>query len=212
MSLFRDVVVIVGLQGNVKAVRRLISELPLAFPASILVVWQVPSDVLDLERGLSEDGASLPFLHAHEGQRICKSYVYLGSPYANLVARPWGAVGFESALANDRRHTGIERCLDSVAHVWGNRVIAVLLSQDDEVAAGGVAAVVKSNGGVVIAQNSTKVLSLQVPLHDIEWSRSHYEMPIEEIASFLMRLTGLAAPAVRAPMSRKMRRRMIYGC
>lgn len=209
MSFFRDVIVVAGLEGNLEGVRQLISKLPPVFPASILVALQVPSDTLELDRALAKDSA-LPFLHAHEGQKILKGYVYLGSPYANLVARPWGALGLEPAIANDRLHTGIERCFDSVANVWGNRVIGVLLSQNDKNTMSGLATI-KSNGGVAIVQTSSKELLLQTPQHEIEWNTSHYEMPFDGIAALLISLTGMPAPTIFTRLSRKMRSRMIYG-
>jgi two-component system chemotaxis response regulator CheB len=210
MRVTRDVIVIAGLEGSLGNLRKIILGLPPSFPASILVILQSPLETLELGRNLAADGV-LPILRVHEGQKIRKGYVYLGSSYASLVARPWGELGLEPALANDLSHIGIGRCFNSVSNVWGNRVIGILLGKCSE-GATNTLSIVKSSGGVAIIQNSSKLPLTDPPEVDVDRSSSSYQLPIEDIAALVLLLVNTSAPAIFERLSRQMRSRTIYGC
>lgn len=189
MKTSRDVIALGGLSGSLVRIRQLLQELPPDFPASILVTLQEPAKALELGGNLAADG-SLPFLRAQEGQKIRKGYVYLGSSYAGLVVRPWGELGLEPALVNDSRHIGMRRCFGSVAQVWGNRVIGILIGQHDEKAVDSLS-LIRSSGGITITQTTSEKIPVITSDLQIDWSGVHLETRMSDMASLLMSLVGM---------------------
>jgi len=210
MKTFRDVIVVAGLEGSLGGIRRLIQELPPAFPASVLVILQEPVQALELGSNLAADG-SLPFLRAQEGQRIRKGHVYLGSSYAGIVVRPWGELGLEPALAHDSRHIGMRRCFNSVASVWGNRVIGILMGPRSEKAVDSLA-IIASSGGIAIVQTTSGTIPSPTSDPPIDASGPHRNVRMEDMAALLMVLIGVPAPAASSRFSRQIRHRTPHDC
>lgn len=206
----RDIVV-VGVLGEVEcqALEDMFSDLPIDFPASILVVFQIPSDVLKAEQILIRN-VLLPFVWAHEGQRIRRSCIYLGSPYANLIVRSWGVLGLEPAMANDTHHSGINRLFDSAVHVWGNRIIGMLLNSERASQVRSLASI-KAAGGIAVLIDKEKNFSLS--FGEAEERNEKACMSISyDISKLLGNLVLLPIAKFAGKLSFKMRIKKIYKC
>jgi two-component system chemotaxis response regulator CheB len=211
MKFSRDIVAIGVLgQDNLESVKDLISDLPVDFPASVLVVLQVPAEVSKIEQILVKQ-ASLPFVWAREGQNIKKGYAYLGSSYASLVTRPWGVLGLEPAMANDQHHFAIARFFDSAAYVWGNRVIGVLLNSENAFQAAATLASVKAAGGIAVIRDKGSIFSSSF-CDGVDKDESHRLLPTTNIANLLARLVEMPSSKIPTNLSFKMRNQKIYDC
>lgn len=210
MKISRDIVVIGVLEGDdSECIRKLVCDLPADFPASVLIALQMPAEVLKIEQILIRK-AAMPFICAREGQKIRRGYVYLGTPYANLVTRSWGVLGLEPAMANDHRHLSINRFFDSAANVWGNRVIGVLLNSKNTEQASSLTAIDVVGGITVIGDQKNHFLS---SLHgEVHAEESHRLLPSSDIASLLTRLVEMPSIRLPADFSFRTRNRKIYGC
>jgi two-component system chemotaxis response regulator CheB len=210
MKISRDIVVVGVLEGDdSECIRKLIFELPADFPASILIAFQIPAEVMKLER-IPIAKATLPLVHAREGQKVRRGCIYLGTPYANLVTRPWGVLGLEPAMANDHRHLSIQRFFDSAAQVWGNRVIGVLLNSKDAAQAGSLASIDTMGGITVIEDRKNHFLSsLSGEIHQDE---AHRLLPSSDITHLLAGLIAMPGLNLSSNFSFKTRNRKIYGC
>lgn len=211
MKFYRDIVAIGVLgQENLESVKDLISDLPVDFPASVLIVSQVPAEVSKIEQILVKK-ASLPFVWTREGQNIKRGCAYLGSPYASLVTRPWGVLGLEPAMANDQHHFAIARFFNSAADVWGNRVIGVLLNSENDFQAEAILASVKSAGGIAVIRDQGSIFSSSF-YDGVDKDESHRLLPTTNIANLLVRLVEMPPSKIPADLSFKMRNRKIYDC
>ncbi|RZI60308.1 MAG: hypothetical protein EOP14_01735 [Pseudomonas sp.] len=206
----RDIVAI-GVLGkdNLKSVQDLICDLPIDFPASVLVVLQVPAEVLKIEQILVKK-TPLPFVWAREGQTIKKGCIYLGSSYTSLVTRPWGVLGLEPAMANDQHHFAIARFFDSAAYVWGNRVIGVLLNSENAFQAATLASV-KAAGGIAVIRDQGSIFSSSF-CDGVDKDESHRLLPTTNIANLLARLVEMPPSKIPTNLSFKMRNQKIYDC
>jgi two-component system chemotaxis response regulator CheB len=210
MRISRDIVAIGVLgENNSRSMEKLIAGLPTDFPASILIVLQIPAEVSTLEKILIGQG-SLPVVRSREGQDIRRGCVYLGSSHASLVTRPWGVLGLEPAMANDHHHFAVNRFFDSAAHVWGNRVIGVLLNPENAAHAIGLAAV-KAAGGIAVIEDAEGNFASSLG-DEVDPDESHRLLPSPAIADLLAKLVEMPQPKLARHFSFKKRRQQIYDC
>jgi two-component system chemotaxis response regulator CheB len=211
MKISRDIIA-VGVLGenDLESIQDLIFGLPANFPASVLVILQIPAEVSRIEQILIKK-ASMPFIWACEGQDIQRGRVYLGSSHACLVTRPWGVLGLEPAMANDHHHLAIKRFFDSAAHVWGNRVIGVLLNSKNASQATVDLASIKLGGGIAVVGDRDNTFSSSL-CTEVDEDESHRLLPSTHIANLLVRLIEMPAPKITTNMSFRMRNQKIYDC
>lgn len=145
----REVIVIGAAEGSLSGLRRLLSALPASFPAAILVALHAPLQALQLDLMLEKTGF-MPTVYANDNQTLRAGHIYLAAPDSELVARPCGALGIDPIPVGKERHRAIDRLLQSAAHVWGFRVVAVILSGCGGAGTQGLRAVEHAHGVAIV--------------------------------------------------------------
>ena len=174
-----DVVAIGASAGGVEALHVVVSTLPAGFPAAVLIVQHMDPRHKSMLAGLLARRCLLPVKHASPGEEVRPAMVYIAQPDAHLIVRDRRLVLTDTALVHFSRPS-IDLLFESVADVYGDRAIAVVLSGSGVDGADGIRAI-KAKGGTTIAQHpasaahggmpqaarATGCIDVTVPLEDI---------------------------------------------
>ena len=183
------VVVIAASAGGVEAVAKLLSALPVAFPAPIVIVQhRRPANPSQLRQVLARF-TRLPVVDAKERDRLKPGVVYVARPDRHLSISNAGRVHYSNGHHKIRHLLSSANPLfESSAEAFGPGVIGVVLTGTDGDGTDGVQAI-KRCGGTVIAQNEATSQFFGMPASAIGTGAVDYVLPLEEIGPALCRLT-----------------------
>lgn len=180
--------VVVGASaGGVEALRDLVANLPIDFPAAILVVLHVqPSGRSALPAILARAG-TLPCRHAEEGDRLEPGRVLIAPPDRHMIVAD-GSITLSRGPTENGHRPAVDVLFRSAARARGSRVVAVVLSGSlDDGAAGMVA--VRQRGGVGLAQDFDEALHDGMPRAAAATGVDSV-LEIKEIAATLVEIVG----------------------
>jgi two-component system chemotaxis response regulator CheB len=186
------VVVMAASAGGVQALQKVLSGLPRDFPLPIAVVQHRTGNPPNLLARVLGRHTALTVKTAQEGERMSAGTVYLAPPREHLVVRPDESL----SLLNGRkiRHvcSSANPLFASAAEVYGDGVIAVVLTGGDRDATDGVQTV-KQHGGIVIAQDEATSAIFGMPRSAIQTGAVHAILPLPQIAPEVLRLAFMHA-------------------
>ncbi len=176
-------VVIGASTGGPKALQRVLSRLPSAFPAPILVVQHIASGFI---QGMCEWLAGeirLPIGVARDGEVLEPGRVYVAPENRQLVPE------HDRLHVSDRPRTtpmpSVDVTMQEAARVFGARAVGVLLTGMGSDGAQGLLAIRKAGGQTMVQDQSTCTI-YGMPRAAIELGAAQKVLPVEEIASALM--------------------------
>jgi two-component system chemotaxis response regulator CheB len=181
----RDIVVIGASAGGVQALQRLTSKLPGDFPAAVFVVLHLwPGSPSYLAAILGRAGP-LPVSEAVNGAPIRKGEIFVAPTDFHLLLEE-GVINVVHGPRENRARPAINPLFRSAASVFRNRVIGVILTGTLDDGAAGLWAI-KQCGGLAVVQSDAAFD--QMPRSAIESVAVDYQVPLDEIAPLLSRLT-----------------------
>jgi two-component system, chemotaxis family, protein-glutamate methylesterase/glutaminase len=184
------VVGLVASAGGLAALSQILSALPADFPAPLLVVLHLdPHHRSWLAEVLGNRGPLL-VTQVRGGERPCGGHVYVAPPDRHMVVCRGGALGLSGSARIQYSRPSADVLFGSLAQVWKERVIAVVLTGKGRDGADGVLAV-KRNGGLVIVQD--EVTSEFFGMPEAAQAVADRILPLEAIAPELVALAGRAA-------------------
>ena len=199
-----DIVVMAASVGGIAAFIEILSHLPADFPLPIVVVQHRDPAVVSILDEILARRPGLRVRNAKVGERPVAGTVYLAPTDVHLTFEADGSF----ATMNGRRirhvRSSANPLFESAAEVFGNRVLAVVLTGYDSDATDGVQAV-RAVGGHVIAQDEATSVSFGMPKSAIATGAVGAVLPLTEIAPALIRMAsddgnaGSAIPSSSAP-------------
>ena len=195
-------VVMAASAGGIQALQRVLSGLPPDFPLPIAIVQHRTGNPPNLLARVLGRHTALRVKSAEEGEVMVPGTVYLAPPREHLVIRR----NEQLMLADGRKIRHVRSSANplfaSAAQVYGDGVIAVVLTGGDSDATDGVQAV-RQRGGIVIAQDEPTSLVFGMPRSAIDSGAVSAILPLGAIAGELERLAGLPADTVQ-PVRKEM--------
>ena len=187
--------------GGVQALQRVLSGLPPDFPLPVAIVQHRTGNPPNLLARVLGRHTPLAVKTAQQGEIMVPGTVYLAPPREHLVIRS------DETLALVDGHRKIRHVFSSAnplfasaAQVYGDGVIAVVLTGADSDATDGVQSV-RQRGGIVIAQDRATSHVFGMPHAAISTGAVNAVLPLPEIARELERLAKVPARAVDARQS-----------
>src|SRR5215813_3656961 len=119
-----DVVAIGASAGGVEALHAVVAALPVAFPATVLIVQHMDPRHKSMLAGLLGRRCLLDVRQAITGEEIRPATVYIAQPDAHLIVRDRRLVLTDTAQVHFSRPS-IDLLFHSVADAYGDRAIAV---------------------------------------------------------------------------------------
>jgi two-component system chemotaxis response regulator CheB len=181
------VVVMAASAGGIQALQKLLSQLPPDFPLPIAIVQHRTGNPPNLLARVLGRHTPLRVKTAEAGEVMLPGTVYLAPAREHLVIRR----NEELALVNGHKIRHVRSSANplfaSAAQVYGDGVIAVVLTGGDSDATDGVQTV-RKRGGVVIAQDRGSSAVFGMPRAAIETGAVSAVLPLGDIGPELLRL------------------------
>lgn len=172
--------------GGIAALKTVLEGLPVGLPAAILVVQHIsPNFVSHLPAILSCGGH-----HAEsgsEGTPILSGHTYVAPPDRHMTVDEAGAIRLRASPRVHFTRPAVDALFSSIASVFGDRVIAVVLSGSGTDGTDGARAV-RAHGGTVIAQSKATSEHFGMPGSVIAEGQADYVLPLSEIPQRIVEL------------------------
>lgn len=183
MNFQRDIVVVGASAGGVNALKQLVSELPVGFPASIFIVQHTSPTSPGLMADILESLCALPVTFPRDGEAIQSSHVYVAPPDYHLVLEE-GRIRVTRGPRENRFRPSIDVLFRSAAWTYGPRVIGVVLTGYLDDGASGLYAI-KERGGLAVVQTPEDAEVPDMPLNALRRVRADEIVPLSQIARSL---------------------------
>lgn len=182
-----DVVALAASAGGLTAISKVMAGLPANFPASIVVVQHLDPRHRSLMADILSRRTSLRVKQAEEGDRLTTGTVYIAPPDRHLLVNPDETLSLSQSELVHFLRPSADLLFESVAASFKDRVIAVVLTGTGSDGAMGVKAI-KKMGGTVIVQDEKTAEFFGMPGAAIQTGQTDFILPLDEIASALVRL------------------------
>jgi two-component system chemotaxis response regulator CheB len=180
--------------GGLKALSAILGGLPADFPAAIAIVMHLSPDHKSILAEILNSRTHLEVKQAHTGDILCQSNVFIAPPNHHLFVAKGGLLRLSSSGAEKVHYArpSAEPLFASVADVYRNNAIAVVLTGGDGDGSFGVQ-IIKEQGGKVIAQDRTTSQDFSMPETSIKTGDVDFILPLNEIAPKLIELVGVGS-------------------
>jgi two-component system, chemotaxis family, protein-glutamate methylesterase/glutaminase len=191
----RDIVVIGASLGGIHALRRLASDLPAHFPASVLVVQHIGANPSTLPALLSSAGPN-PASHAEDGEPLRQGHIVVAPPDHHLLISA-GKLKLSRGPKEHFSRPAVDTLFRSAAIECGPRAIGVVLTGTLDDGTAGLQAI-KRCGGLAVVQDPASAFASSMPASALQYVEVDYCLPLEQIAERLATLVIDNAPPPRA--------------
>jgi two-component system, chemotaxis family, protein-glutamate methylesterase/glutaminase len=184
MKVLRNVVVIGGSLGGLRALAVVCRELPAGFPAIVLVVLHMGANSPRMLATMLGRQIQLPVSYAEDGETPVQGHVYMASPDRHLIVTTEGRLALDSGPKVHFARPAVNRLFETAAAVYGARVIGIILTGGDHDGADGMATI-RSAGGLCIVQLPSDALDPSMPNASISRDPLDEVLPVDEISARL---------------------------
>ena len=177
--------------GGLRALSVILGGLPADFPGAIAIVMHLAPDHKSLLAEILKCRTPLAVKQAETGDTLRPAAVFIAPPNHHLFVVPGGHLELSSSDSEKVHHArpSAEPLFASVAEVYQQAAIAVVLTGGDGDGSFGVQ-IVKDKGGKVIAQDRPTSQDFSMPQTAIATGDVDFILPLEKIAPKLMELVG----------------------
>ena len=180
------VVVMAASAGGIQALQKVLCGLPRDFSLPIAIVQHRTGNPPNLLARVLGRHTALTVKNAEDGERMSAGTVYLAPPREHLVIRPDESLALIDGRKIRHLRSSANPLFASAAQVYGDGVIAVVLTGGDRDATDGVQTV-RQHGGIVLAQDEATSAIFGMPRSAIQTGAVHAILPLPEIAPELLR-------------------------
>jgi two-component system, chemotaxis family, protein-glutamate methylesterase/glutaminase len=178
--------------GGLKALIRVLSNLPGDLPAAVVVVQHLEPTHRSMIAPILNRRTDLRVTEARDGDRLVEGHVFVAPPDRHLLVNVNDLLSLtQSELVHFVRPSA-DLLFESLAASCKERTIAVVLSGTGIDGSLGITAV-KKMGGAVIAQDEASAEFFGMPGAAIETGSVDVVLPLDEISQEIVRLTTLGA-------------------
>lgn len=176
-------VVMAASAGGLKALTKVLGDLPSDFPLPIAVVQHVDPNHESLMAQILDRRTALHVKQAAQDDVLTGGVVYVAPPDLHLMISAGGTILLSRTPRVRFLRPSADRLFESAASVCGP-IIGIILTGTGSDGAAGVAAI-KASGGVVIAQDEQSAAFFGMPHAAIETGAVDYVLPLEGIGRVL---------------------------
>jgi len=182
-----DVVAIAASAGGLNAINIVLSSLPSAFPATIVVVQHLDPRHRSLMAEILARNTALRVKQAENGETMLPSTVYIAPPDRHLLVNSDGTLALSQSELVHFLRPSADLLFESVAASHKERAIAVVLTGTGSDGSMGVQAI-KKMGGTVICQDVETAEFTGMPLAALQSKCVDFSLPLDKIAAALVTL------------------------
>jgi len=183
----RRLVVIGCSTGGPGALHQIIPRLPADLPAGVLVVQHMPAG---FTRSLAQRLDEISGIHvkeAEEGDRVVNGHVLVAPGGYHMTVDHDGRIRLNQEPAIHGVRPAVDKTLESVVPIWGNRMIGVILTGMGYDGAKGMVSLKKA-GGKTVAEDASTCVVYGMPKVVVELGAADQVLPVHEIPDAIVRL------------------------
>lgn len=184
-----EIVALASSAGGLPALMSILSALPADFAAPIVIVQHLDPRHRSLLAGLLSRRTALKVVHAGEGDALQQGCAFIAPPDRHLLVVGDGTLSLTSSELVHFVRPSADLLFESVAAVFRDRALAVVLTGTGSDGSMGVRAI-KKMGGSVIAQDEATSEFFGMPGAAIETGCVDFTLPLEEIPGALLTLVN----------------------
>jgi two-component system chemotaxis response regulator CheB len=181
----RDVIVVAASAGGVEALRVLLSELPAAVPAAVLVVLHVPPQGSSVLASILDRAGALKAAPAENDETVRPGRVYVARPDCHLLIHD-GRIHLSRGPQHNGHRPAADPLFMSAALDAGPRAAAVVLSGTLDDGAKGCE-VIDRHGGAVAVQSRAECAFPGMPTAAKRAVPQAEELTVRELAAWILR-------------------------
>ncbi|MDF5739542.1 MULTISPECIES: chemotaxis protein CheB [unclassified Nostoc] len=182
-----DVVVIAASAGGLTALAKVLSTLPTEFTAPIAIVQHLGPRHRSFMAEILDRRTTLNVKQAEEGDYLTPGTVYIAPPNRHLLANSDGTLSLSQSELVHFLRPSADLLFESVAAIYKDTVIALVLTGTGRDGAMGIEAI-KKMGGTVIVQDIKTAEFTGMPSAAIQTGKVDFILPLDEISSTLVSL------------------------
>ncbi|MGE5123043.1 MAG: chemotaxis protein CheB [Acidobacteriaceae bacterium] len=182
-----DVVAIAASAGGLNAINIVLSSLPSAFPATIVVVQHLDPRHRSLMAEILARNTALRVKQAENGDTMLPGTVYIAPPDRHLLVNSDNTLALSQSELVHFVRPSADLLFESVAASHKERAIAVVLTGTGSDGSMGVQAI-KKMGGTVICQDVESAEFTGMPMATLQSKCVDFSLPLDEIAAALVTL------------------------
>lgn len=182
-----DVVALAASAGGLTALSVVLSGLPAAFPAALVVVQHLDPRHRSLMADILSRRTALTVKQAEEGDRLSPATVFIAPPNRHLLVNLDGSLSLSQSELVHFVRPSADLLFESVAASYTDRAIAVVLTGSGSDGNMGVKAI-KTMGGTVIVQDEKTAEFSGMPSAAIQTGSADFILQLNEIAPALVSL------------------------
>lgn len=182
-----DIIAMAASAGGLMALSRVLAALPANFPAALVIVQHLDPRHKSLMADILSRRTPLQVKQAEEGEQVRPGTVYIAPPNRHLLVNPDGTLSLSQSEMVHFLRPSADLLFESVAAIYRERAIAVVLTGTGSDGAMGVQAI-KKMGGTVIAQDEATADFFGMPSAAIHSGSVDFVLPLDEIPAALVTL------------------------
>ncbi len=184
-----DILVIGASTGGPSAIESIISQLPANLAIPVIIVQHMPERFLKSFAQRLDNIVPLPVRLARSNTSVKPGKIYIipGDGNMELKEHTNGQRIFKYSKRKFKEYDSpsVDCLFESVAHVYGSKSIAVVLTGMGKDGSNGLLKI-RNNGGLTIAQDSSSCVVNGMPKAAIERGAIDYIVKLREIPGFVM--------------------------
>lgn len=184
-----DIVALAASAGGLHALSQVLSGLPVEFPVPLVVVQHLNPQHSALMADILNRRTALWVKEAEHGEHLVAGRVYLAPPNYHLVVNADRTLSLTQTEFVNFVRPCADLLFESVANIYQNRAIAVVLTGKGVDGTQGVQAI-KNNGGITIAQDEATSNSFGMPGSAIDTGAIDFILPLSEVSIALIKLVN----------------------
>jgi two-component system chemotaxis response regulator CheB len=173
--------------GGLAALSRVLSPLPANLPAAILIVQHLAPHQRSLMSEILSRRIHLPVAEAVEGEALQPGRVFIAPPDWHLLIESGEVIHLTQTAPVHFVRPSADLLFESLASVYKEHLLAVVLTGTGRDGSLGVLAV-KKMGGIVIAQDQESAEFFGMPGAAIASGAVNFVLPLDEISDAIINL------------------------
>lgn len=181
-----DIIVIGTSAGGLKALSKIVTNLPADLNAVIFIVQHIAANKPSLLPKILEDVGDFPVSHPQDGEKFQKGQIYIAPPDHHLLINQ-GYMRVVRGPQENRFRPAIDALFRSAARAYGPRVVGVVLTGYLDDGTVGLQAI-KKRGGVTVVQDPEEAEYSSMPHSALRYAKVDHCLSLAEIPELLVRL------------------------
>lgn len=183
-----QIVAIASSTGGPAALSEILWNLPLHFGLPILIVQHITSDFVPSLVGWLNHMSKLPVQVARQGEALAPGVIYIAPGGAHLRVSANHTLMLNTIPQTSRFMPSCDILFESVAQVYGNRAVGIVLTGMGDDGARGLLAMCQ-RGAFTIAQDESTSTVFGMPGEAIRLGAARQVLPLSKIAPILTSLS-----------------------